>query len=119
MRQSWVNLGGLESLLDFRTRSSSQQPPNLHDSIIIAKNIGRTACTAYDATHGFSDQYILELDVFLKVIEELQLKSDPQHFSKYPNNELATVSINYLEVDLIYYRFQERINHHNHQCVGH
>ena len=63
---------------------------------IAAQNVGKTAATAYDATHGFSDQYILELDVFLKVIEELGLESDPKHFSKYPNNELATVSIHYL-----------------------
>lgn len=67
------------------------------DPSIAAQHIGKTACTAYDATHGFSDQYILELDVFLKVIEELNLKSDPKHFSKFPNNELATVSINYLK----------------------
>ncbi len=67
------------------------------DPNIAAQNIGKTACTAYDATHGFSDQYILELEVFLKVIEELHLKSDPKHFSKYPNNKLATVSINYLK----------------------
>ncbi|MBW2938681.1 class I SAM-dependent methyltransferase [Aureisphaera sp. CAU 1614] len=68
------------------------------DPSIASKNIGKTACTAYDATHGFSDQYILELDVFLKVIDELNLKSDPKHFSKFPNNELATVSINYLKL---------------------
>ena len=63
---------------------------------IVAKYIGKTAATAYDATHGFSDQYIVELEVFLKVINELNLETDPQHFSKFPNNELATVSINYL-----------------------
>ena len=65
---------------------------------IAAKNIGKSAATAYDATHGFSDQYILELEVFLNIIKELNLKSDSQHFSKYPNNELATVSINYLKL---------------------
>ena len=66
------------------------------DPKITAKNIGKTAATAYDATHGFSDQFIVELDVFTKVIERLGLQSDPKYFSKYPNNELATVSINYL-----------------------
>ncbi len=66
------------------------------DPAIAAKNVGKTAATAYDATHGFSDQFIVELDVFLKVINELGLQSDPKHFSKYPNNELATVSIHYL-----------------------
>lgn len=64
---------------------------------ITAKNIGKTSATAYDATHGFSDQYILELDVFLKVVEEVGLATMEQYASKYPNNELATVSINYLK----------------------
>ena len=64
---------------------------------IAANHVGKTAATAYDATHGFSDQYILELDVFTDVIEELELESLPQHFSKFPNNELATVSIHYLQ----------------------
>lgn len=63
---------------------------------VTAQNIGNTAATAYDATHGFSDQYIVELEVFNKIIDRLNLKSDPKHFSKFPNNELATVSINYL-----------------------
>lgn len=66
------------------------------DPKITQKNLGQTAATAYDATHGFSDQYIVELDVFQKVIEEIGLQSDPNHFSKFPNNELATVSIHYL-----------------------
>lgn len=66
------------------------------DSKITRENLGKTAATAYDATHGFSDQYIVELDVFSKVIKEVGLHSDPKHFSKFPNNELATVSINYL-----------------------
>lgn len=66
---------------------------------IAARHIGRTAATAYDATHGFSDQYILELEVFIKVIGEIGLETVEQHFSKFPNNELATVSINYLQTN--------------------
>ncbi len=66
-------------------------PPEL-----TAKNLGSTAATAYDATHGFSDQYILEINSFIKVIEEVGLKSDPTYFSRFPNSDLATVSINYL-----------------------
>jgi len=61
-----------------------------------AANIGKTAVTAYDATHGFSDQYILELDVFLKVVGAIGLKSVDKYASKFPDNELATVSINYV-----------------------
>lgn len=66
-------------------------PPGL-----TAANIGSTAATAYDATHGYSDQYILETDVFLRVAEEAGLKSDPEYFRKYPDSEIATVTINLL-----------------------
>jgi len=69
------------------------------DPMIAAANIGKTAATAYDATHGFSDQYILELDVFNHILKEIGLFSDPAHFSKFPNNDLATVSIHYLTVN--------------------
>ncbi len=63
---------------------------------ITAQHIGQTAATAYDATHGFSDQYIVEVASFLKVIQEVGLYSDPNYFYKFPNSELATVSIHYL-----------------------
>ena len=61
---------------------------------IVAHNLGRTAATAYDATHGYSDQYILELEEFREIMAEMDLVSDEQNFKKFPNNELATVSIN-------------------------
>ncbi len=67
------------------------------DPTVIAKNIGLTAATAYDATHGFSDQFILELEVFQKVIKELGIIAVDKYFSKFPNNELVTVSISYLK----------------------
>ncbi len=67
------------------------------DPEIAAKNIGETAATAYDATHGFSDQYIVEISVFHKVCEELGLKVDKDLFKKFPNSDLATVSINLLK----------------------
>lgn len=63
---------------------------------LTAKNLGKTAATAYDSTHGFSDQYIVELEVFNSVIDRLGLQSNPKYFSKFPKNELATVSIQYL-----------------------
>lgn len=62
-----------------------------------ANNIGKTAATAYDATHGYSDQYILEVDVFNKVASEAGLHPDPDYFTKFPNSELATVSVNLLK----------------------
>ena len=62
-----------------------------------ANSIGKTAATAYDATHGYSDQYILEVDVFNTVAAKAGLFPDPQHFAKFPDDELATVSINLLK----------------------
>ena len=64
---------------------------------LVANNLGKTAATAYDATHGFSDQYILEVDIFHRICIESGLKPDENLFKKFPNNELATVSINYLK----------------------
>ncbi len=64
---------------------------------LTANNLGKTAATAYDATHGYSDQYILEVDLFNKVASEAGLHPDPNYFTTFPNNELATVSINLLK----------------------
>lgn len=61
---------------------------------LIAMNLGKSAATAYDATHGFSDQYIIEIDEFMTVLEESGLKADMDAFKKYPNSDIATVSIN-------------------------
>jgi len=63
---------------------------------LVAKNIGKTAATAYDATHGYSDQFILEIDVFHKIAIEAGLHPDPKYATKFPNNDLATVSVNLL-----------------------
>jgi hypothetical protein len=64
---------------------------------LTSNNLGKTAATAYDATHGFSDQYILEVDVFRATASKAGLLPDDNHFAKFPNNELATVSINLLK----------------------
>jgi len=64
---------------------------------LTSKNIGQTAATAYDATHGFSDQYIVELEVFIKVLKDIGLQSSKKHFSRFPDSELATVSIHYVK----------------------
>lgn len=64
---------------------------------LTAANIGRTAATAYDATHGFSDQYIVEIDVLHKVAAEAGLFSDEKVFTKFPNTDTATVSVNLLK----------------------
>jgi hypothetical protein len=67
------------------------------DPQLAADNLGATAVTAYDATHGYSDQYILELDVFNSLASEAGLVQEPHYFSAFPNNELATVSVNLLK----------------------
>ncbi|MBR9845991.1 MAG: class I SAM-dependent methyltransferase [Algicola sp.] len=64
---------------------------------LVAQYIGQTAATAYDATHGYSDQYILEVDVFNKIAKEAGLHPDPNYFSKFPDTDLATVSVNLLK----------------------
>ena len=66
------------------------------NSRLISKNIGKTIATAYDAIHGYSDQYILELDVFKEACKKAGLTPDKNYFVKFPNNELATISINIL-----------------------
>jgi hypothetical protein len=68
---------------------------------LTANNLGRTAATAYDATHGFSDQYIVEIDVLHKIAEEAGLFSDPHVFTKFPNSDFATVSVNLLKGELV------------------
>jgi len=63
------------------------------------KNLGRTAATAYDATHGFSDQYIVEIEVFNKMAKEAGLHPVEAHFRRFPDSELGTVSINLLRAN--------------------
>ena len=64
---------------------------------LTAQNLGKTAATAYDATHGFSDQYIVEIDILHKIAAEAGLFPDENVFHKFPNTEYATVSINLLK----------------------
>ena len=64
---------------------------------LVAENIGKSAATAYDLTHGYSDQYILEVDEFLELIQEAGLTPDMDKFRKFPDSDLATVSISLLK----------------------
>jgi SAM-dependent methyltransferase len=63
---------------------------------LACENLGRTTITAYDGTHGFTDQYIVEREVFLQLAEEAGLHPVPQFSTRFPNSDLATVSINLL-----------------------
>ncbi|AWA29942.1 polyketide synthase [Flavobacterium magnum] len=64
---------------------------------LTASHLGKTAATAYDATHGFSDQYIVEIEVFNRIASEAGLFPDPDVFRRFPDNDTATVSINLLK----------------------
>lgn len=64
---------------------------------LTAKNLGKTTATAYDATHGFSDQYIVEIDILHKIAAEAGLFPDKKVFHKFPDTDCATISINLLK----------------------
>ena len=61
---------------------------------LTAENIGSTTSTAYESTHGYSDQYIVEISTFLNAAEEAGLVPEPQNMARFPNSDLATISIN-------------------------
>jgi hypothetical protein len=65
-------------------------PPEL-----TAANLDRSPAVAYDGTHGFSDQYLVELDVFLDCAREAGLQASDRLQARFPPSELATVSLNY------------------------
>jgi len=65
--------------------------------VLTAENLGKTAATAYDATHGFSNQYIVEIPVLHKIAAEAGLYPDTQFFKRFPDSNIATVSINLLK----------------------
>ncbi|MGA9484382.1 MAG: hypothetical protein WBV48_20865, partial [Candidatus Acidiferrales bacterium] len=65
-------------------------PPEL-----AAANLSKTPVVAYDGTHGFSDQYLVELPIFLECAREAGLQADERYAARFPASELATVSINF------------------------
>ncbi len=62
---------------------------------VTAENLEKTPAVAYDGTHGFSDQYLVELPIFLDCVREAGLQADTRFQCKFPPSELATVSINF------------------------
>ena len=66
------------------------------DPALVAENLGFTGATAYDATHGFSDQYILEADIFAQLATEAGLPPVESFRKRFPDSDLATVTINLL-----------------------
>lgn len=64
---------------------------------VTAQNLGLTAATAYDATHGFSDQYILEIDVFQQCIQRAGLQIDDRYTRRFPEDDRANISIHLIK----------------------
>ena len=64
------------------------------DPNVIANNLGLTGSTAYESTHGYSDQYIVNIECFLKLAEKSGLTPIEKYQLKFPNNELGNISIN-------------------------
>lgn len=62
---------------------------------LAAGNLRRTPVVAYDGTHGYSDQYLVELPIFLECAREAGLQADDRYQARFPASELATVSINF------------------------
>ncbi len=61
---------------------------------VTAHNLGSTVATAYDGTHGYSDQYIIEVDTMLDAAKKAGLIPEPKYQALFPSEELATISIN-------------------------
>jgi hypothetical protein len=66
-------------------------PPEL-----AAAHLRQTPVVAYDGTHGFSDQYLVELPIFLECARGAGLQADDRHNAKFSALQLATVSVNFV-----------------------
>lgn len=62
-----------------------------------AERCGRMPATAYDATHGFSDQYIVEVPVYDAMALEAGLKKAEALSRTFPRVLPATVSLRYFQ----------------------
>ena len=58
------------------------------------KNKILTPTVAYESTHGYSDQYIVEYDIFLECAKIAGLDIIKKYTKVYPNDKLVTVSLN-------------------------
>ena len=65
---------------------------------VTAENFERTPAMAYDATHGYSDQYLVEASVFMACAQEAGLRPDRRFAARFPPSDLATVTLNFLTV---------------------
>ena len=57
-------------------------------------NKSYTPTIAYEATHGYSDQFIVEYDVFMKCTQIAELVKIEEYSKVFPTDELVTISLN-------------------------
>jgi SAM-dependent methyltransferase len=57
-------------------------------------NISLTPTIAYESTHGYSDQYIVEYDFFLKCALAAGLKKIDKYSKVFPSSKITTISLN-------------------------
>ena len=60
----------------------------------VYENIGKIPMTAYIATHGFSDQFIIEYEVYRECIDKAGLKVNANYEVTFPSEDLKMISIN-------------------------
>ena len=65
------------------------------NSEITKLNSGKTLACSYDATHGYTDQYLIEYNVYKKCFNEVGFKITNKNEFLYPI-ENPTISINYI-----------------------
>ena len=58
------------------------------------ENISLTPTIAYESTHGYSDQYIVEYDFFLKCAMTAGLEKIDKYSKVFPSKEITTISLN-------------------------
>ena len=55
---------------------------------------GNTPSAAYEATHGYSDQYIVEYNIFIECAQVAGFEIDLEHNQLFPNSNKPMISIN-------------------------
>ncbi len=65
---------------------------------VVAANPDKTPAAAYDAIHGYSNQYPVEFEVFLECAREAGLVATEEYQTRFPSSDLTTVSLNLFTV---------------------
>lgn len=69
------------------------------DPSLAAANLSRTLATPFEAIHGFTDQYPVELDIHMQAAETAGFSCEERFHARFPKSELATISINLFTVN--------------------